>query len=325
MKTRQPVSTSDVLAPYRDRPVYLHEVSGNNGDELILRGSQFLLKRHGCVPVSTPEEAEVLLINGGFKSDFWPFANETIREFSINHPDKPLVILPSSYLFSETDFPALFAGRHAPVTIMAREHPSLDLIRAMDFPCEVRFGLDHDTAFALAEDPEFVLMAKSPTYRDLLIVERGDAESVSGMSETGLLNSSTLRSIAAHALPRPALSLAARLVGKARRANADQATSPFAQEAVALATTFLDRQPETLLATDVSRRSVCTFPEFCSEIARSEVIVSTRLHVAILGAILGRRTYIVAGKYHKIPGIYEYSMAAMDHVSMVSPHCELVA
>lgn len=70
---------------------------------------------------------------------------------------------------------------------------------------------------------------------------------------------------------------------------------------------------------------MCTFPEFCSEIARSEVIVSTRLHVAILGAILGRRTYIVAGKYHKIPGIYEYSMAAMDHVSMVSPQCELVA
>ena len=47
--------------------------------------------------------------------------------------------------------------------------------------------------------------------------------------------------------------------------------------------------------------------------------------VAILGAILGRRTYIVAGKYHKIPGIYEYSMAAMDHASMVSPQCEPIA
>lgn len=325
MKTRQPVSTADVLTRYAGRPVYLHEVSGNNGDELILRGSQFLLKQHACIPVPTPEEADVLLINGGFKSDFWPFANEVIRAFSTDHPDKPLVILPSSFLFDDTDFPALFAGRNAPVTIMARELPSLELVRAMDFPCDVEYGLDHDTAFALADDPEFVLLSKSPTFRDLLIVERGDAESVSGLSETGLLNSSTLRSLAAFALPRPALSLAARIVGRARRAGADEATSPFAQDAVALGSTFLGYAPDTLLATDVSRRSVCTFPEFCSEIARSEVIVSTRLHVAILGAILGRRTYIVAGKYHKIPGIYEYSMAALDHVSMVSPQCELVA
>ncbi len=325
MKTRQPVRTADVLEPFRGRPVYLHEVSGNNGDELILRGSQFLLGRHGCTPVAAPEDADVLLINGGFKSDFWPFANETIRSFSTGFPDTPLVILPSSFLFEETDFPALFAGRRAPVTVMARERPSLAMLRKMDFPCEVRFGLDHDTAFALAEDPEFVRMGRGPTYRDLLIVERGDAESVSDMNESGLLNSSALRSFVSSALPRPALSLAARMVGRARRANADQATTPFAQEAVRLASAFLDREPGTLLAADVSRRSVCTFPEFCSEIARSEVIVSTRLHVAILGAILGRRTYIVAGKYHKISGIYEYSMAAMDHVSMVNPQCELVA
>lgn len=325
MNTRQYVSTADVLSRYAGRPVYLHEVSGNNGDELILRGSQFLLQQHGCVQVPTPEEADVLLINGGFKSDFWPFANETIRTYSNDHPDKPLVILPSSYLFDDTDFPALFAGRNAPVTIMARELPSLELVEAMSFPCDVEYGLDHDTAFALAEDREFVLLAKSPTYRDLLIVERGDAESVSGLSEAGLLNSSTLRSIAAFALPRPALSLAARVVGHARRRGADEAITPFAQEAVSLGTEFLGHAPDTLLATDVSRRSVCTFPEFCNEIAHSEVIVSTRLHVAILGAILGRRTYIVAGKYHKIPGIYEYSMATMDHVSMVSPHCELVA
>lgn len=325
MTNKGHITTEEVLARYAGRPCYLHEVSGNNGDELILVGSRFLLKRAGCVLVSTPEDADVLFINGGFKSDFWPFANDTIRRFSTELPGKGLVILPSSFLFDETDFPGLFNGRNAPVTIIAREQPSLELVRAMAFPCEVEFGLDHDTAFALADDPEIMKLRDRPIDRDLLIVERGDAERVSGMTESGVLNSGSLQRLAMHALPRPALSLAARMVGRARRAGGGQARSEFARDAVSLAASELGRDPDTMLTADISRRSVCTYPEFCDEIARSEVIVSTRLHVAILGAVLGRRTFIVSGQYHKIRGIYEFSMADLDNVSMVSPSCEPIA
>lgn len=315
------LTTAEVLRPYAGRPVYLHEVSGNNGDELILRGSKFLIDRAGCVAVGRPEDAEVLLINGGFKSDFWPFANATIQEYSRRFPATPLVILPSSYLFETTDFPSLFAGRSSPATIMVREEPSLDLIRGMRFPCEVRLGLDHDTAFALADDPWFAALRGHAIDRDLLVVERGDAERVSEASESGLLDSSTLRSAVARALPGPARSLAARVIGRVRRAGADRPATPFARDAVSLAEECLGRPPKTLLAADVSRRSVCTFEGFCHEIARSGVVVSTRLHVAILAAVLGRRTFIVAGRYHKIPGIYRHSMAGMEHVSMVDAQC----
>lgn len=325
MNRKKHARTAEVLAPYQNRPVYLHEVSGNNGDELILVGSRFQLETAGCRTVESPEQAELLVINGGFKSDFWPFANETIRDFSQRFPDKPLVIMPSSFLFTETDFPALFAGRTAPVTIIARERPSLNLLKEMEFPCEVRFGLDHDSAFALIDDPQFAPLRDKPIHRDLLIVERGDAERVSEMSEEGLLNSTTLRSIVAAALPRPALMMAARLVGQVRRLGKDHTQTGFAQDALNLAEGVLGYPPRTVLAADISRRSECTFDEFCSEIAHSAIIVSTRLHVAILGAILGRRTYIVAGRYHKIPGIYEFSMADLDHVSMVDPNCELIA
>jgi exopolysaccharide biosynthesis predicted pyruvyltransferase EpsI len=325
MTADHPITTADVLARYTGRACYLHEVSGNNGDELILVGSRFLLERAGCILVPTPQEADVLFINGGFKSDFWPFANDTIHRFSTELPDKALVILPSSFLFEETDFPGLFNGRTAPATILAREQPSLELLRAMDFPCEVEFGLDHDTAFALAHDPKIIKLRDRPTDRDLLIVERGDAERVSSMTESGVLNSGTIHAVAARTLPRPMLSLAARMVGRARRAKGGQARSAFAQDAVSLAASVLGRDPEVLLATDISRRSVCTYPEFCDEVARSEVIVSTRLHVAILGAVLGRQTYIVSGQYHKIPGIYEFSMADLDNVAMVNPSCEPIA
>lgn len=325
MNRKKHPRTADVLAPYRDRPVYLYEVSGNNGDELILVGSRFQLQTAGCRMVAAPDEAELLVINGGFKSDFWPFANDTIRDFSQRFPDKPLVIMPSSFLFTETDFPALFTGRNAPVTIIARERPSLNLLKEMDFPCEARFGLDHDSAFALIDDPQFAPLRDKPIHRDLLIVERGDAERVSEMAEEGLLNSTTLRSIVAAALPRPALMMAARLVGQVRRLGKDHTQTGFAQDALNLAEGVLGYPPRTVLAADISRRSECTFPEFCNEIAQSAIIVSTRLHVAILGAILGRRTYIVAGRYHKIPGIYEFSMADLDHVSMVDPNCELIA
>ncbi len=325
MTKPEDLKTLDVLSRYTGKSVYLYEVSGNNGDELILKGSDVLIEQAGCKRASSPEDADALLINGGFKSDFWPFANEKIVEFSEQFPSKPLIILPSSFLFETTDFPSFFAGRTAPVTIMARERPSLKILQAMNFDCETEFGLDHDTAFALADSAYYAELRKRVPIRDLLIVERGDAERVSDMAEDGLLDSSLLKGIARRVLPRSGLNLAAKMVGKARRRSSTDAQTVFAQAATLQAQSSLGRTPEKMLVADVSRRSCCSFEEFCEEIADSEVVVSTRLHVAILAAVLGRRTFIVSGKYHKIPGIYEFSMSDMDHVSMVDAHCELIS
>lgn len=319
------VTTLDVLARFSGRPVYLHEVAGNNGDELILKGSEFLIHQAGCVLVDEPSQAEVLLINGGFKSDFWPFANETIRDFSQRFPDTPLVILPSSFLYETTDFVGLFAGRRAAATIIARELPSLEILRSMRFESSIELGLDHDTAFALAESERFKTLAATTPDRDVLIVERADAESPTGLSESGMLESGIILSVANAVLPRSVAMAGARIIRKAR-GRRPRPASRFVEKVPAM---IEERHPdlnvESQLVADISRRSMCDFNGFCEEIARSSVVISTRLHVAILAANMGRETYIVAGKYHKIPGIYEYSMKDMEHVAMVDTECRVIA
>ncbi len=43
-------------------------------------------------------------------------------------------------------------------------------------------------------------------------------------------------------------------------------------------------------------------------VANFETVYTDRLHVAIAGAILGKRVHLFEGNYHKIRGIYEYSL-----------------
>lgn len=324
MHNQQHISVSELLSRYAEKRLYLHEVSGNNGDELILHGSRLLLRRSGCELVDSPDAADVLLINGGFKSDFWPFANETIREFSEKHPEKPLVVLPSSFLYRETDFASLFEGRSAGVVIFAREEPSLRLVRELRFGCDVEFGLDHDTAFALSETPEIQRLRDIEPDIDALVVERGDAERVSDFREGGVLESTLVKRVASALLPDAVKSRAAMAVGKRRRAQSAKQLTGFASAALALAESELGRALGETLIDDISRRSSCDYAAFCEQIARSRVVISTRLHVAVLAAVLGRRTFIVQGRYHKIPGIYAYSMRDMPHVSMVNASCEVV-
>ena len=73
-----------------------------------------------------------------------------------------------------------------------------------------------------------------------------------------------------------------------------------------------------ILCRDVSDRSLGNFEDFCDRIAEAAVVFSTRLHVGIFAAMLGKPTYVFEGPYHKIKAIYEHSMANMDHVTFVS-------
>jgi len=312
------------LAPYARRKVYLHEVAGNNGDELILKGSDHLVEQAGCQRVSDPGRCDLLLINGGFKSDFWPHANNTIRDLSSRFPAIPLAVLPSSFLYEETDFAALFAGRTGPLTIFARETVSIDLLRSMAFTVPVEFGIDHDTAFALRDHPRYRELASRAPTTDVLIVERGDAESSTGHVDTEQLAPGFVRSAAAAVLPRPIAMAGARTLRRLKGRGSDPQLSEFVRGALALAETELGRPPESRVISDISRRSACDYDGFCRSVADARVIVSTRLHVAILGSVLGRRTFAVAGNNHKIPGIYDYSMKTDPHTSLINPDCEVI-
>ncbi len=62
------------------------------------------------------------------------------------------------------------------------------------------------------------------------------------------------------------------------------------------------------MAADISLAETCSFDGFLHHVARAAVIVTTRLHVAILGHLLNHETYLVEGSYHKFRGVFDFSM-----------------
>jgi hypothetical protein len=72
------------------------------------------------------------------------------------------------------------------------------------------------------------------------------------------------------------------------------------------------------LARDLSAPGAFTFETFSDAIVRAVAVVSTRLHVGILPALLDQLMYLHAARapYPKIKSIYEYSMAEMKHVRL---------
>jgi exopolysaccharide biosynthesis predicted pyruvyltransferase EpsI len=97
------------------------------------------------------------------------------------------------------------------------------------------------------------------------------------------------------------------LLGRIRRRQ--DSTSKFGQAAVRF---VHGRHPEAAalpsLVADISLAETCSFEEFLAHVAGASTIVTTRLHVAILGHLLHRRTYLVDGSYHKFRGVFDYSM-----------------
>ena len=62
------------------------------------------------------------------------------------------------------------------------------------------------------------------------------------------------------------------------------------------------------LAADVSLPETCSFEELLVSVAQSRAIVTTRLHVAILGCFFEIPTCLVDGAYHKFRGGFELSL-----------------
>ena len=68
---------------------------------------------------------------------------------------------------------------------------------------------------------------------------------------------------------------------------------------------------------DVSNHKVVSFKEFEEEMISASAIVTTRLHGAILGAMLGKDTYFVKGVWHKYIGVYEHSLKEYSNVNLI--------
>lgn len=319
-----PLSTA--LASYRNKPVFFEPLHGNNGDKLIEMGSRELLSQLGIRLVNRPEQAAVIVFNGGAgMTDIWVHGFETLATYNQRYPDIPLIVCPSSFWFTQTDFPALFRDRRAPAWVYAREPYSLEILQALEFPTDVRLELDHDMAFHLQNSAYLRDLRTKTAQKHILIVERHDPESMTGADQSATARATgTTLSTWKQRIPQPVRQAIYRHVTTplrhrmiAKRLGEQGIHTAFTQECLnRLIQDDPTRADLPIFAADISDPALCNFRCFSQLIAEAAVVVATRLHVGILAAMLDKPTYIQSGSYHKIRGIYEYSLADNKQVQL---------
>jgi exopolysaccharide biosynthesis predicted pyruvyltransferase EpsI len=295
-------SPGEFLATLRGRRVYFDALHGNHGDRLLTLAAQALLSGAGIERVRRIRAADFILVNGGGSmADGW-FGLARLARYCRSFPGVPLAVLPSSFHFTRSSLAELCAGRQAPMWLWARERPSFNLLlrqRAQGW--QLRIGLGHDLAFALRHHPLIENLALTARPRHLLVVERDDWEGPTGrrrpLSPPGL-----------GFIPEAIRNGVRRTLLAPLRRRQDRA-SAFSRAALAYS---IERRPEAAglpsVVADVSLAETCDFDAFLRYVAGAAVIVTTRLHVAILGQLLKIPTSLVEGRYHKYRGVFEYSM-----------------
>lgn len=316
---------ADELSVYRGKRVFFEKLEGNNGDKLIEMGGLEVLRKTGVKLVDKPQQAEAIVINGGAgMTDIWSHGFQKLRKYNSLHSDIPLIILPSSFVFTKTDFPSLFKDRVAPAFVYARERYSLEILENLVFPENVSLGLDHDMAFALQNTSYIEKLRSSRSQKHILIVERNDPESVTGVykARQAKQKKNSLKKAIPWSVKRP---INRRLLWPLKRISLSQTLGDLGTE-----TAFAKDWHRKILqdcpsleglpvyAADISDPALCSFSRFSQLIAQSSVVVATRLHVGILAAMLDKKTYLISGSYHKIPGIFEYSLVNNESIQLSS-------
>jgi exopolysaccharide biosynthesis predicted pyruvyltransferase EpsI len=295
------LSIPSFLKTLRGKHVYFDPLHGNHGDRLLTMAARHMLENAPFTLASNPQSSNFILINGGGSmADGW-FGLEILARYNTKFPSHPLAVLPSSFHLTGSSLADIMRARRAPLWLWAREKPSLQILQNAGLTETVHLGLDHDLVFSLAQH-SMIRKLKHATAPDrILVVERDDWEGATGrrrpFSPTGL-----------DFIPEGIRTVVRKTVLGAVRRRQDRA-SPFRQAALRFVHEW---HPEAAgmvpLVADISLAEECGFEDFLSNVARASIIITTRLHVAILGQLLNRRTYLVEGSYHKFRGVFEYSM-----------------
>lgn len=309
----------EFLAQYRGARVHhpplvddRGELVGNNGDRLMVLGTEMVYADLGVRLVDDPREADLIVIGGsGGMLERFKWIRHAFRTMSQTYPDTPLCVLPSSFYFPTRPFGEEVGTRRAPVTLFCRERYSeRHLLDDHVLPDVCEVGLDHDMAFELRES-ELVRALRGRAPEHVLIVERVDVEHNAVAMRPGAMR---WRGKISRSMPKGLKRL---LYPAVKRYRAVRAT-PFREQCEAI---VRQRHPEfqgaRRVVADVSNVNTATFEGFCDAIAGAGVVFTTRLHVGILASMLGRQTYIFEGPYHKIRGIYELSLSNLPHVTLV--------
>lgn len=302
------------LAGFAGKSVFTPWIADDNGNELVVIAMRHLFEEAGLTAVDAPEKADLIVIgsNGGMlgRATWIP---QVFSDHWNGFPTIPLCVLPSSYLFENRPFAQGLEDRSAPVTLFARDRYSFEhMKKTQSLPACCELAIDDDAAFALTATPFLEQLAQTPSEH-VLVVERTDIEHHAVAFDS---SRSRLRQKVGKLLGKRVKRILYPVVTRVRYHR----TTAFRQQCNAI---LAEDHPEHVstrqYVADIGNRNVCDVGEFCRAVAAAHVVFTTRMHVGILGAMLGRPTYLFKGPYHKIPGVYELSIAPSDHVKLIKP------
>jgi len=304
-------SISDILDIIRGRRIYFKDLTINNGDELIELGARYFLSNADVISVTDSSEASVIIINGGgwLGVEIWNDNFSLLRQLAQDYRDKPIIIFPSSFYFHNYDFPSLFKGRSAPCYLFARDRYSLETIQNYNYPSDVHIGVDHDMAWQLLNTEFIDDLKKKAREKHILIVERFDLENSTRQPLIMRIPIKLRRTI-----PDPL-----RRIIREKILLRPVEKTEFAQMTIQwIYQNYSNLVGLPVYSKDISNEYDFTFEQFIDYIVDAALIVTTRLHVGFLAAMLGKTTFLKArkGEYKKIEGCYHYTLSKLKNVNL---------
>jgi exopolysaccharide biosynthesis predicted pyruvyltransferase EpsI len=295
-------SLAEIMEQYKYRRVFFEPVGGNHGDTLIELGSRYFLSQYRLDFVDQPELADLIIVNGSgsFAVELWNPGLPGLKKLAANFPALPMIVLPSSFQFFQSDFASCFCERTAPAYLFARDAASYERIASLKYPSEVIPSLQCDMTFELAGSPFLETLKKSVLSKHILVIERFDREATTH-SSYGIHVSDSLKKVTPAALTR----FVKKGLHLLRRRKSGFTSSALAR----LLAEFPEYTGLPVIAEDVSSNVGFTFDQFIQLISQAAVVISNRLHAAILAAMLNKTTIVLSGHpYGKLEACYDYSL-----------------
>lgn len=292
--------------------VFFDPLYGNNGDQLIEKGTLALFEDIGLRLVESPALSDVIVVNGGAQmTSVW--GGLALLDKYITSYDKPIVVMPCSFLGDEelrslSDLVTKYARN---VHLFCREQASYERLCSA-FADKSKIYLSHDMAFYLSRDYlNNQFRVKKGRACGALVVERKDAErstDIQGEKSWKI----PLKSYLPQWLKRPIKSALVIRQGS-NTAFMDSCKAVLRDQ-------YPDILNEKTIYLDISDPSICSMRNFLRLINDAEIVFTTRLHVAITCELYQTRCYLkpTGGQFQKNEMVYANSLSQSKYVDLMN-------
>jgi exopolysaccharide biosynthesis predicted pyruvyltransferase EpsI len=217
---------------------------------------------------------------------------ETLKKYT----RAKLVIGPATFEFGYTDWDKSFKEFSPQISgLFARDPQSYINLERANLPSEIQIGLSHDPALYLANSSWIEEQRKNCSQEYILTVFRLDHETVPGIEEKIIKPLGTI-------LPEKIFK---KLTKWSRKRSK--------QRKIRNAHKLSDNKPP-FRNEDIYRMS---FDDYVETIRRAKEVHTDRLHVMLLGAMLGKKIYAYPTSFGKLDNVYEYSLKGWADVNFV--------